>query len=139
MVDLPLTEEAYYKHYPHGYMIAKWTGGNVVEMHRVRTPSVSEKGFYRQATSGGSFGWRELKRKFPDGRPSTTKFYYSVKQIWDFHFNNAVHEKSWKRTMPAEPCPFPWDGVPIVDHPDLWSFYEAIGYDHKRKKHAEPV
>ena len=77
--------------------------------HRFKLPEVGQPGFYRETTSYNAFVNNE-KRHW-NGRI----LYY------------AQHESDMFR----EPEP----NVPMTIHPNIWSFYKAIGFDYKKGKY----
>ena len=104
------------------------------EFFILEMPSYHDKGWYIQTTSFSWFRDRELKRAFPDVSGKLIK-----------GMNWMQYAKSLKYTSEHTLLP----SVNIAEHLELygidinsvrvckgvWDFYDAIGYDRKRKKY----
>lgn len=128
----------FYEAYPKGYVIEEIvTGDRIVILHRVLMPDFSEKGFYRNTTSGESFRQRQLTYWHDDfymkNRPCPHHF--RCKQIHEWERDRYNNGRTWRKmrlkfpTMTANPRDE--SVVNTIEHASIWDFYTHIGYDHR--------
>lgn len=90
------------------------------ELHEITLPE--KKGRYVQFSTLTGFHRRELSRHVRAiERRHHLDFFYEVA----FNWKMAVHREPELATMPRQ------------THGDVWAFYKAIGYDHRRNKFQE--
>lgn len=82
--------------------------GKHISYHKFPLPNVGEPGFYRQTVSYNAF--RTKKRQYKG-----SILYYAQDEEDKF--------------FP------PIKSVPMFIHENIWEFYKAIGYDHKKNKY----
>lgn len=82
--------------------------------HKFPLPKCGEPGFYRQVSS---FNWY---------------FNGSKKRNHNKHLIYYAQDESEKFFPPIK-------SVPMFIHENIWEFYKAIGYDHKKNKYDKKI
>lgn len=98
---------------------------NYSVVHKVRTPNVGEKGFYRQVVSISAFRRREMERwnnQYVKGRAKATHFKYAIA-----YFANECSSLTWYIENSKTP-------TIEVEHEDVWEFYKSVGYNYKLQR-----
>ena len=106
------------------------------QFYIVNMPGYHDKGWYVQGISYDWFRNRELKRAFPDGSDNTARNGMNWMQ-----YAQTVKYCSEREPHPGSTIPefLKFIGVDINTVPvcnGIWEFYDAIGYDRKRKKYT---
>jgi hypothetical protein len=108
--------------------------GKHLEVHKVRLPEYGEKGNYVQLLSLSAFAHNADKDKnrgcwSPD-------FLYFGKRWYEFIEDCECWEENARRSG----VPLTDDRtLPCIEHNSLWDFYQAVGYDYKKKKWHTPA
>lgn len=119
---------------PQVHYMVEYRGGLIFAVHLITIPGLFQKGGRVQILSLGGFRNRESARgerfrhehryAYPGDRERPRWFYEKDALSWqiekDVGFPDIYKDK------------------PHFEHPDLWAFYKAIGYDHKKNKLINP-
>ena len=114
---------------PTQYVAIMWHFDKQAEVHYFRLPSVSEPGFYRSVGSFESFRKREANRLYNWMCDPNRKDHLARRASMD-HVMDSTFLR-FQRDFGALPH------IPVFNHDSIWGLYEAIGYDHKKKRYTE--
>lgn len=106
-----------------------------VSRHIIKAKEYGEKGFYRDTVSMDAFTDREnanLNKNYLLNKPVAKRVdvrnyeqYVKTKKMTDEHLEKIGANKLVDKV----------DQTPIFEHENIKQFYEAIGYDIKKKKY----
>jgi len=120
-------------------VIRRYKDGVVDALYFVTTPSFVEPGFYRQVLSSEAFRFHWMKKRqkkvIVDGGVEAyvskhvpgVSFSVQDRDDWD------MLQDSWKRMGKKDPLL----KLPQYQYTSQWDFYEAIGWDHRKKRFKE--
>lgn len=100
----------------------------LLEKYRIHVVTIPEKGSYVQLTSYNAFHRHETSRILAADKK---------KETLDFEFDRRSTLEKWEpHQMKPDGLYFDEGGLPRMEHADLWAFYEAIGWDYKKKRYV---
>ena len=120
------------------YIAIEWRNGKPYTLHSIQVPDVGEMGFYRQGVSLSRFAERETKelaRRMHGGKPYDHRR-FSVRYGEEWREEQTHSDASLKR-ITGRWWVNEYLALPRQDHLNVWSFYESIGYDHKKQKFSQ--
>ena len=138
--DYAALSDQLYEKYGIDHVAKEFRDGKMVTLHIIKIPSAGEGG-YREILSLGAFEKNEQKRSivWPNGKDGGC---YSIGRTlprW-FHLERRTdhewREFTWGRNVRAMGKTYAGEGADavVVEHDSIWDFYQAIGYDYKKKK-----
>ena len=106
-------------------------------IHKVLLPEVSDKGFYRTIGSLNAFNEGDRKNS-----TALEKERYRSACCWGpgvlYYYER---EEEWERAQERKAnhpilCVLDERCMPTIHHDSLWSFYQHIGFDYKRRRYV---
>jgi hypothetical protein len=106
------------------------TSANRGHLRYIRFPLDGGKDFcYRSRGSINAFAHSPKGRNWRPNMRKPERLYHL--QDWDEHVfrTNLIIEMTGRN---------PFENIPLIDVPDIWSAYKVIGWDWKAKKYYDP-
>jgi hypothetical protein len=118
------------------YLLIEYRGGRPFAYHTIDFPSPRTKGWFRAASSAEWFDRREMQRWRQ--APKLQRF-CSIGAL-KLHDRAQIFPGLYysRATNPHYSILFPYyllGDCPRFHHSDLWSAYQALGYDYKKRKY----
>lgn len=108
-------------------------------IHRFPLPSVGEPDFYRAVTSYNAWcsGDRDKSQITDEERKNLQGGCCYNRRI----LYHTMTEEEWlwncKSSSASGKIPYEPDLATFINHADIWAFYKAVGFDHKKRKYVQ--
>lgn len=106
-----------------------------VSRHIVKCIGYGEKGFYRDTTSMSAFTDRELRIFYKNYISNKNTPKRTGVHNYDEYMRDKENTKNILKEIGVNDIVDPVEKTPIFEHENIKQFYEAIGYDIKKKKY----
>lgn len=120
------------------FMVLVYEDGVPKERHVLETPQITERGFYRQTVSLNAFSNREAEKLYDHHKKGEMDV--KGKRCWvrwydEFMRDLEFHQECFAKLAISFEHAF--SDTPEFSHTSVWDFYNAIGYDYKKKRYLK--